>query len=184
MKQSEIEQLLPAVFQRTSRPESPLSALLEVMEALHEPSEDVLARTHTYFHPYRTPDYFVPYLAGWVDLDRLLPSGEEDGGGTSPFPAGIGRLRELVAAAAFLSKWRGTARGLQRFLETATGLAGFEVVDDVLDPDGLTRPFHVLVRAPVAAKSYEELIERIVQSEKPAYVTCEVQFGPETPEGG
>ena len=54
-------------------------------------------------------------------------------------------LRELIAAAAQLSQWRGTAQGLQRFLETATGIEGFE-----LDEEGLvhlTRRNRNLVRA-------------------------------------
>ncbi len=51
MKQSDIEQLLPGIFQRTSRPHGPLAALLEVMEALHQPSEDVLARLGELFNP-------------------------------------------------------------------------------------------------------------------------------------
>ena len=44
MKQREIEQLLPGVFQRTAVPGSPLDALLGVMEGMHAPSEAVLAQ--------------------------------------------------------------------------------------------------------------------------------------------
>ena len=66
MKQALIEQLLPQVFQRTIRPGNPLMAILEVMEALQGPSEEVLADLAEYFSPYRAPDRFVPYLAGWA----------------------------------------------------------------------------------------------------------------------
>jgi phage tail-like protein len=176
MKRNEIESLLPEVFRRTIRPGDPLFALLEVMEVLHAPSEEVLTALDAYFDPYRTPDTFVPYLARWVDLERFL-MGELEGGAlpaVHSFPPGLGRLRELIAAAAFLSKWRGTARGLLRFLETATGVQGFEIDEQVPGPDGRPRPFHIRVKVPGAARRYRELIERIVEMEKPAYVTFEL----------
>jgi len=56
MKQTEIAQLLPSVFQRTLRKGNPLAGLLAVMEALQQPSEDVLARLDAIFDPRRTPD--------------------------------------------------------------------------------------------------------------------------------
>lgn len=178
MKRTEIESLLPEVVQRTVCPGGPLLTLLEVMEALHAPSEAVLAKLETYFHPYCTPDEFVPYLARWVDLERLVPGtpGGGDGASEPTFPSGLGRLRELVAAAAFLSSWRGTRRGLLRFLETATGSRGFEIQEQVFAGDGLPRPFHILVQAPQEAEGYRPLIERIVEMEKPAYVTYELEF--------
>jgi phage tail-like protein len=180
MTRNEIEQLLPSVFQRTLRPGSPLTALLDVMEGLHAPVEDILAHIDAYFEPRRTPDYFVAYLAGWVDLDRFLIHAQENGVPTSSFSAGLGRLRELIAAAAMLSKWRGTARGLRMFLEIATGVEGFEVDELVPDDDGRPRPFHVRVQAPEAARRHQELILRIIAMEKPAYVTSEVAFGTES----
>jgi hypothetical protein len=91
----------------------------------------------------------------------------------------LGRLRELIAQAAFLSQWRGTSRGLLRFLEAATGVQGFAIDEQVPGPDGLPRPFHLRVRAPQTTKPYSVLIERIIEIEKPAYVTYELAF--ETP---
>ena len=84
MRSLEIQRLLPGVFQRTLEPGRPLSALLDVMEALHAPSEAVLANLEALFNPYRTPDAFVPFLAQWVDVDL-------------PVTTGLGCLRELVA---------------------------------------------------------------------------------------
>ena len=177
MKRNEIEQLLPAVFQRTSQPGSVLRALLEVMEALQAPSEDVLAELDRFFDPYRCPDEFVPYLAGWVDLDRFQEiTGDRSSLTVLPFPTGIGRLRELIAAAAYLSTWRGTAKGLIRFLETATGIQGYTVEEQVPGDNGLPRPFHLRVRAPAAIEVQRRLIERIIEAEKPAYVTYELVF--------
>ena len=183
MKATEIRHLLPGVFQRTLRPETPLSALLGVMEALHAPSEAALADFPRVLDPRRTPDAFVPMLAAWLDLDRLF---ERPGRGADPslarlMPSGLGRLRELTAIASELSKWRGTRRGLLLFLETATGLKGFEVDEQVPGDDGLPRPFHLRLHVPAGGERYRLLIRRIVESEKPAYVTYELQFEPETP---
>ena len=178
MKQAEIEQLLPGIFQRTLRAGSPLNALLAVMEALHDPDEQVLAQIEKYFDPYRTPDRFVPYLAGWVDLERLLVESPEEREQTDamPLPTGTGRLRELIAAAAYLSQWRGTAKGLKRFLETATGAHGFEIDESGQTAKGQRRAFHIRVRAPKETQPYRVLLQRIIEIEKPAYVTYELEF--------
>lgn len=172
MKRNEIEALLPDIFQRAAQPGTPLFALLEVMAALHAPDEDALTALDRYFDPYRAPERFMPYLAGWVDLQRLILTQGEG----AAFPPGTGRLRELVAAAAHLSKWRGTSRGLLRFLETATGLKGFEIDEAVPGPNGEPRAFHIRVNAPAESESYRDLIARIIEMEKPAYVTYELVF--------
>jgi len=180
MKQNEIRHLLPAIFQRTLNEANPLAAVLGVMEELHAPSEEKLRTLEANFNPYRAPDAFVPFLARWVDLDRLLdkPSAESRALKSLPrlLPTGLGRLRELVAAAAHLSQWRGTSKGLLLFLETATGARGFEIADRVFGPEGQPRPFHFLLRAPPESLPYRTLIECIVESEKPAYVTYELEF--------
>src|SRR5262249_49938521 len=109
----------------------------------------------------------------------LVASTDEGGAARVPeFPTGDGRLRELVASAAYLSRWRGTRKGLLRFLEVATGLKGFDVDENVAGPDGRVRPLHVRVLAPHAAEPYQALIRRIVDLEKPAYVTYDLAFVP------
>src|SRR5919199_4115110 len=104
MKQAEIAGLLPGIFQRTIFPDNPISALLAVMEELHQPAEDALEHLDAFFDPYRAPDRFVPFIAGWVDLERLLRQSPEQREitGATPLPSGLGRLRELIAAAARL----------------------------------------------------------------------------------
>jgi phage tail-like protein len=184
-----IERLLPAVFRAGVRPGSPLAAVLAVMEALHEPAERELASLDRVFDPRRAPDTFVPLLARWLDLDRLLE--ERPGGGRGRLTDSIelGRLRELTAAAAYLSRWRGTARGLKLFLETATGTPGFAIDEQVplapaTEGQGLPRPFHLKVLVPEAAAPLLPLIKRIVELEKPAYVTFETEVGPPSPKPG
>ncbi len=183
MKRAEIEALLPEIFRRTLPPvrpadDNPLDALLDVMELLHVPDEAVLASLDTYFDPYRAPDAFVAYLASWVDLDDLWIANPQEFSARTlpPFPSGIGHLRDLVASAVYLAKWRGTSKALLTFLETASGVGGFTIDEQVMDSDGQPIPFHIRVHAPKAAALYRVLIERIIEKEKPAYVTYELQI--------
>jgi phage tail-like protein len=182
MRRTEIERLLPSVFRQTIYPGSPLLAILDVMSALHEPSEDVLERLETFFNPFRTPDRFVPLLAGWVDLERLF----DDSTGLStiaasaraPLSTGLNRLRALTIMAAYLSQWRGTRKGLVLFLEIATGTSGFIIDESVIGPDRRPIPFHIRLIAPESVRPHRALVERIIESEKPAYVTWELAFSP------
>jgi phage tail-like protein len=276
LKAEAIRYLLPGVFQRTLHPGRPLAALLEVMEAMHAPAEDALEHFDAILDPWRTPDAFVPMLARWVDLQRIFerPLQGKDPMLDQLMPTGLGRLRALIEAAAYLSQWRGTRKGLLLFLQIATGFAGYEIdeqvpggldlhlmssVKDARDiprvgedqiivaavnqvlhfrifdgdgrmvvdtdedrlreearpiedlrkqlvnlwppheptgsekgqvidavtsivghalpgQDGKPRPFHLRVRAPAAAESQRDLIERIIASERPASVTHELEF--------
>ncbi len=182
MKRRNIERLLPQIFRRTAKPGTVLFTLLEVMEALHEPVEQTLEDLPRFFAPHAAPDPFVPLLATWVDLDGLWQV--EGLSPTRPVNAadqarnlscGIGRVRDLIADVAFLSKWRGTRRGLCRFLELATGISGYRIDESVPGPDGRPMPFHIRVVIPDSER-HRTLIERIVREEKPAYVTFELRF--------
>lgn len=175
MKQDEIKKYLPAVFQRTAHKENLLATLLGVMEILQEPAETVLADVDRFFDARRAPDEFVPFLAHWVNIDRIFPANvtlELD----SPLLPKIGYLRELVADAIYLSQWRGTKKGLLLFLQTATGAEGFEIEERVKDNEGEIKPFHLKIRAPKATEALAELIKRIIESEKPAHLTYELEF--------
>lgn len=176
MKKEKIQGMLPEVMQRTVLPGSPLDGLLGVMEALHTPDEAILAHIETYFNPYLAKDSFVPYLAGWADLGSYLadPAGTVQGARTPSISTGLGRLRELIAASAYLSRWRGTSRGLLGFLHTATGSDAFTIEEHSPDASGLPRPFHLRIRGPKAMEVFRPLIERIIEAEKPAYMTYEL----------
>ena len=178
MKQAQILDRLPDVFKEGATPDNPLFALVAVMEELHARDEDILTGFGAYLDPRRTTDPFVPYLAGWVDLAWLLvdPPDDRYAEPGTPFPGGLGALRELVAAAAQASKWRGTAAGLVRMLETATGQQGYQVDENVTDAAGRTLPFHVRVVVPAAAARYLNLVSRIVEHEKPAHVIADVEL--------
>lgn len=186
MRRPEIERILPNVFQLALHPDrgwvlerdTRLGAVLDVMEGLHQPIEDKLDALAEYVDPRRAPEPFVPYLAGWVDLDWLVsPTPDElEGGGAAIPSTGLGHLRELVAQAAQLARWRGTARGLLSFIEIATGLRGFAIDEAPVDARERPMSFHMVVNGPAEAASFRPLIERIVRSEKPAYVTHELRF--------
>ena len=183
MKRSEIERLLPGIFQRTSvyDPDtlkgSPLYALLEVMAGMHEPDERVLSSLWTYFNPVIAEPEFIRYLAVWVDLGWLLQS-PSTGEWLPQAPIDPGRLRALVTGAPLLSQQRGTAEALLFFLQTATGVSGFHIEEKVNGSDDRPIPFHIRIVAPKEATAYRDVVERIVQYEKPVYATAEVQFLP------
>ncbi|MGA7615597.1 MAG: phage tail protein [Thermoanaerobaculia bacterium] len=164
MKQEQIAQLLPTVIRRTVDFSPPLAALLGVMESMHAPSERVLSTFSAVLNPFTAPDAFVPVLASWLGLEPIL---ELRSDGTAGISAGTGRLRELVAAAARLGKWRGTTKGLLEILAVATGSREFVIEEG-------TRPFHFDLHIPAEATTHRDLIERIVAMEKPAYVTCTI----------
>lgn len=175
MEQARIKTFLPAVFQRTVHAGNPLAALLDVMEELHAPSEEVLDGVDRFFDSRRTPDAFVPFLAQWVNIDRIFAAEvalELD----SPLLPKIGYLRELVANATYLSQWRGTKKGLLLFLQTATGESDFEIEERVKDGGGQVRSFHLKIRAPKVVEWQKGLIERIIESEKPVHLTYEIEF--------
>lgn len=178
MRRSEIERLLPEVVRSSVADGTPLAAILDAMAQLHAPDEQVLDTLDAFFDPARTDDRFVPLLARWVDLERLFTQSAATSGTASSeaISTGHGRLRELIARAAFLSKWRGTRTGLIAFLETATGTSGFLIDEQVTGEDGRPRPFHIRVSAPAAQSPHRALIERIVELEKPAYVTYQLAF--------
>jgi phage tail-like protein len=182
MKLNEIKTLLPEVFQRSLCTGNPLLSLLKVMEMLHAPSEAVLSGLDAIFDPRRTREDFVPYLARWVNLERVLfepvslrttrPKARQT---TS---LDLGRMRELIVHAATLSKWRGTARGLLLFLQIATGIEGYRIEEQTIGEDGRVRPFHLRIVAPGSAALYRPTVERIIEQEKPAYVTYMLEFEP------
>ena len=174
MKSADIDRLLPGVFQHTLEDDrGPLRALLNAMETLHAPVEELLTGVDAVFDAYRTPDAFLAYLAGWLDLDYLLIQGPSEQAGYV-LPSGAVNLRELIRAGSDLMRRRGTRGGLLSFLQTATGTTGFSIEEEVLDEDGALRSFHIRVNIPAEAEQYRQLIEVIVRAERPAHVTYEL----------
>jgi hypothetical protein len=110
----------------------------------------------------------LPLLAAWLDLPL-------------PVTTGAWRLRALIAAACRLHQIRGTRIALVILLEVATGMTGFEIDEIVRDGGGPVRPFVVAIRAPDAARDHAAMVRRLIETERPAQVRCELSFVPPTP---
>jgi phage tail-like protein len=173
-----IARFLPEIYRLTlGTRHGVLDGLLDTMAALHRPSEEVLDELDCYIDPARTPDRFLPMLAGWLDLAAYLDwSGGRKESGEPRFAPGPDRLRLLVTLAADLNSRRGTRAALEEFLSVATGVDGFTVEENPPDALHVLQPFHIRVHVPDAATRYGDLIARIVEAERPAYVTYEIVY--------
>jgi len=179
MQSERILHFLPELYRSAGalEPGTPLSALLEIMANLHAPVEGLLKDLRDYVDPYRAPPRFVHMLAAWLGLDHYQHiQGARRGSGRPHYAAGVGRLRLLVVEAGDLYRGRGTTASLQRFLEIATGLTGFNIEEAPKGPDGQPMAFHMRIVAPSARGAMAELIQRIVEQERPACVTFELIF--------
>ena len=172
MRQERILRYLPENYQLAAADRrGVMRALLAVMEGMHAPVDRILRSLDTYVDPYRAPDDFVLMQATWLGLDRYFDwSGGSPGVGEARYPAGIDRLRMLIAEFPELVRSRGTHQSLIRFLEVATGLSGFTVEDGVQTGGA----FHIVVHVPANAAQLDDLISRIVAGERPAHATWEI----------
>ena len=153
MKRSEIEKLLPTVIRRTIRRDNPSVAILEVMSALHEPSEALIARLDSIFNPFRTPDSFVPFLARWLDLERIFDVARRAGVQQAIADldrAGLSARLDRIRILPFAMAWH--EKGLDHFLEIAIGTQGVIIEEQVIGEDGAPIPFHLRVIAPDSTK--------------------------------
>jgi phage tail-like protein len=167
MRSQTIKRLLPAAYQRAANDETVLAALLDVMEVLQEPDEELIGDFDAQFAPYTARDDFLAFLARWVALDHLV--GVRRPGSSDPLLIPPTQMRHLIADAAVLAQVRGTSDGIRSFLEIATGVRGFEIVET---PD---QPFHFTVRVPAEARAYVGVVKHIVNHEKPAATTADIQ---------
>ena len=69
----------------------------------------LLSQIDSYFAPAHTDPDFLPWLATWVAL--VLDEEWDEA-----------KRRQLIAEAVQLYRWRGTVKGLKRYLEIYTGL--------------------------------------------------------------
>lgn len=178
MDRDHIATLLPDVIRSAARPGTALEALIACMSALHAPSHAALGFLPEVINPRSCPRRFLPMLIGWLDLDRIFCDDQnvgvtaEDTRTTIP----IGHVRELLATAVGLARQRGTLTGLKALLVAATGLSDIRIEEEILDPRGLPRPYHVQVVIAHAGRRHRQLLERIVAEEKPAHVTASLTF--------
>lgn len=104
-KKSRYLEYLPAIYH-----EDPfLGEFLLPFEKVLTGFEELLSNIDCYFAPALTDTDFLPWLANWVAL--VLDEDWEEP-----------KRRHLIGEAVELYRWRGTVRGLKRYLEIYTGL--------------------------------------------------------------
>jgi phage tail-like protein len=138
---------LPIIFQDSDF----LGRMLLIFENIWEPLELRQDHIERYFDPRTCPAVLLPWLASWVDLP-LSPHWPE------------ARVRQLVAEALDLYRWRGTRYGLARMIEIRTGLSAR--IDEVPDQPWV---FRVTIQTPDGAGVDRALVEEVIDAHKPAH---------------
>lgn len=140
-------QYLPAIFQSNEF----MGRYLRIFETIWEPLEWRQNYIDLYFDPRTCPPAFLPWLASWLDI-TINPFWPES------------RIRRLIAEAAELYRWRGTAYGLTRMIEVVTGLTP-KITEDPAQPF----TFRVAVTIPPGSDVDAVLIDELVRMHKPAH---------------
>jgi len=159
-----------------------MGRFLMLFESFWAPIENQADTVPYYLEPRMTPAPFLAWLAGWLglQLDERLP---ED------------RQRELIRAAIWLYRRRGTKRALTEFLEIYTGgkahIVEHRATDFRLGAEGRlghgiafgqgNRPYTFSVNLqlppgepaddPVHEARYRRVIHDIINAEKPAHTS-------------
>lgn len=135
-----------------------LGRFLLAFEGLLAPIEQAVDHFDLYLSPRTAPRYFLEQLARWlgVTLDEKWPTAKR---------------RAILAEAAELYRRRGTRWSLSRHIEIYAGVA-----PEIIEPDD--RPFHfqVILRLPQGQAVDRASVERIIQANKPAHTTYELDI--------
>jgi phage tail-like protein len=169
--------LLPALYHDNDIAQR-FTAALDIVLA---PVLATLDSSHAYVDPLLAPLDFVEWLAEWVgvELDASWPEA---------------RQRALVARAADLFAWRGTARGVSEAVAIYTGVvpeiieSGATAWTGVPPPSGELPGFaagELVVRVRVAPGDAEVIdpvrLDRLVAAAKPAHIAHRVEVYELTP---
>lgn len=187
----ELEAHLPSIYTEEmdhlqARATDPLEApffrrYLRGFDDAAVPMREMLDNLHRFLDANETPPDFLPWLATWVDLvlDENWPEMKR---------------RKLIREAVQLYRWRGTRRGLARYLEIYAGVRP-EINDrpfrgmrlgpkallgtDLSDPTKLENntvlgdvpdhSFVVTVAVPDPAAVNEQTVRDIIEAQKPAH---------------
>lgn len=151
---------------------------LRGIEDAAEPMQQMLANLERYFDPDTTPTDCLPWLSTWVALvmDENWPELKR---------------RRLIKEAVELYRWRGTRRGLARYLEIYTGIAP-QINDQPfmgmrLGPNALLgrdtklgdvgyHTFVVTLVTPPGKTVNEQIARDIIEAEKPAHAAYELRI--------
>ncbi len=145
--------------------------LLSALDVVLSPVFCTLDNIESYFDPSLAPGDFVEWLSEWVGLsvDENWP---------------LDRRRALVAEAARLYRWRGTARGLSAHVALYAGIepeveetggVAWSPTPNAPVPGTAGHQVTVRLRTSRGTSVERERIEAIVAAAKPAHVTHRVE---------
>jgi phage tail-like protein len=178
---------LPELYERDEF----MGRFLMLFESFLAPIEGQVDTVPHYLDPRTTPTEFLAWLAGWLglELDERLPQA---------------RQRELIRAAIWLYRRRGTKRALADYLEIYTGgkaqIVEHRAMDFVLGAQGRlghgvafgrgNRPHAFTVNLSLPAEGsagdprqearYRRVIEEIIEAEKPAHTSYTLNINRES----
>jgi phage tail-like protein len=151
---------------------------LRGFEDAGEPVDNLLTRRERFYDLQTTPSDFLPWLSTWVSLtlDENWPELKR---------------RRLIREAVDLYRWRGTKRGLSRYLEIYTGVV--PQIDDQpftgmrLGPETLlgqnailggvgVHTFVVTLAVENPKTVNEQIVRDIIESEKPAHTAYDLRI--------
>jgi phage tail-like protein len=173
--------MLPAIYREPAvapgedllgMADSPFFArFLRGFQDFTDPFNQSLEALSDLFGAHSTPSDFVPWLAQWVALvlDDNWPEMKR---------------RRLVAEAVQLYRWRGTRKGLARYLEIYAGVTpeindqpfkgwrlgpDYRLGDNTVLGDVPEHTFVVTIAVPDPSAINEQIIRDIIEAEKPAH---------------
>ena len=138
-----------------------LGRFLKGFEAIWEPREQRQDHIERYFDARTAPAAFLPWLASWLDLP-IDPDWPE------------ARVRNLVAEAMEIFRWRGTRYGLAEIVRASTGLDA-----EITDSPDAPFVFRVTIRVPAGGSIDRPLVDSLIRTHKPAHTgyVLDVQSG-------
>lgn len=180
-------QFLPAVYQEVDF----IGRFLKIFEQSFEPTVNTFQAMWAYLDPLTAPEALLPFVSQWV-------------GWKNEAAWSISQQRSLIRRALEIYKWRGTRKGLQFYLHLYTGLPmhdstrssyqqpiqiqgatrrGFVMGETALGAAaklGGGRPFHFSVKLcpPADRRLDETLVRTIIEQEKPAVCTYDLEISP------
>lgn len=161
---------------------------VSIFEQAFDPVVQTTDVLWAYFDPLTAPEAFLPFLAKWVgwEIDERWT---------------IQQQRQLIRNAVTLYRWHGTKHGLRLYLHYYTGLPldedlpesqkhisieenfndGLILGEVNLDENpmlGGGKPYHFTVRLRTDASNQidEELVQEIIERQKPAFSTYELSI--------
>jgi len=160
-------QYLPALYQDDKF----MGQFLMIFESIMKPIENSVDSLELYFDPQMTPESILPWLASWLDLalDQTWP---------------MERRRQLVKHSAELYRWRGTRRGLSKYLKIYTGIVpkiteyipGMRLhsdtklgIDTKLGSSGRGHHFTVSLELGANDDVNDDTVRAIIDAQKPAH---------------